>query len=73
MSTRPVETLELRALEQRKRLHQDATELKGKIAAAREKFSLVRNAREHFVGAALLVTLAGVATGFGFAGIFTRR
>jgi hypothetical protein len=73
MSTQPLESLELRALEQRNRLHQDATELKEKIAAAREKLSVERNVREHFTTAALVVTIAGLLAGHGFAGMFTRR
>jgi hypothetical protein len=73
MSTQPLESLELRALEQRNRLHQDARELKEKIAAAREKLSVERNVREHFTTAALVVTIAGLLAGHGFAGMFTRR
>ena len=73
MSTLPLETLELRALEQRNRLHQDATELKEKIAAAREKLSVQRNVRAHFTKAALAVSIAGLLAGHGFAGMFTRR
>jgi ribosomal protein L3 len=73
MSTQPLESLELRALEQRNRLHQDATELKEKMAAAREKLSVARNVREHFTHAALVMTIAGLLAGHGFAGMFTRR
>jgi hypothetical protein len=73
MSTQPLESLELRALEQRNRLHQDATELKEKMAAAREKLSVERNVREHFTKAALVMTIAGLLAGHGFAGMFTRR
>ena len=35
MNTLPIESLELRALEQRNRLHQTTAELKTKVAAAR--------------------------------------
>ena len=73
MSTHPLETLGLRALEQRNRLHQDATELKEKIAAARAKLSVQRNVRAHFTKAALVVSITGLLTGHGFAGMFTRR
>lgn len=73
MSTHPLETLELRALEQRNRLHQDVTELKEKIAAAREKLSVQRNVRAHFTKVALVVSIAGLLAGNGFAGMFTRR
>ncbi len=73
MSTPPVDKLELRALEERNRLHQTASELRTKIAAVREKVDPVNNARVHFMGAAAVVTAIGVAAGYSFAGIFTRR
>jgi len=73
MSTHPLETLELRAREQRNRLHQDAKELKEKIAAAREKLSVQRNVRAHFTTAVLVVSITGMLAGHGFAGMFTRR
>ena len=37
MSAEPVENLELRAVEQRNRLHQTTSELKGKISETREQ------------------------------------
>ena len=40
MSTLPVETLELRALEERNRIHQTASELKTKIAEFVKKWAL---------------------------------
>ena len=72
MSTLPIENLELRALEQRNRLHKTADELKTKVAAAREKLNMSRNAREHFVGAVIL-SLLGFFSGYGLAGMFTHR
>ena len=73
MSTPPVDNLELRALEERNRLHQTATELRTKIAAVREKVNPVNNARTHFRGVAAVVTAIGLAVGYSFAGIFTRH
>ena len=73
MNTVPVETLELRALEQRIQLHNSAVELKAKMAAARQKLDMSRNAREHFVRASIITAALGVLSGYGFAGIFTRH
>jgi hypothetical protein len=72
MNTLPLERLELRAIEQRARLHKTAGELRSKVAVTREKLDISRNAREHFVGAAVGVSLLGFLTGHGLAGIFTR-
>jgi len=70
MSTLPIENLELRALEQRNRLHKTADDLKTNLAAARQKLNKSRNAREHFVGAVIL-SLLGFFSGYGLAGMFT--
>ena len=71
MSTLPIENLELRALEQRNRLHKTADELKTKVAATREKLNMSKNAREHFVGATVILSLLGFFSGYGLAGMFT--
>ena len=71
MSTLQVERMELRAMEQRARLHKTADELKTKVAATRERFDISRNVREHLIGASLAVSLLGFVTGYGLAGIFT--
>ena len=71
MSTLPIENLELRALEQRNRLHKTADELKTKVTAAREKLNMSKNAREHFVGATVILSLLGFFSGYGLAGMFT--
>jgi hypothetical protein len=73
MNSLPIENLELRALEQRNRLHKTAGELKTKMAAAREKLDITENAREHFLGAAVLVSLVCFLSGYGFGGIFSHR
>jgi len=77
MNTHSVENLELRALEQRNQLHRTAMELKSeveaKIAATREKLNISRNAREHMVGASVVLGLVGLLSGYSFAGMFTRN
>jgi hypothetical protein len=76
MNTQPVEKLEARALEQRNQLHRTAMELKSeveaKIAATREKLNISRNAREHMLGASLVLGLLALLSGYSFAGMFTR-
>jgi hypothetical protein len=71
MSTLPVESLELRALEQRNRLHKTATELRTKVSDVREKLDISKNAREHLIGASVIVSLLGFFSGYGLAGLFT--
>jgi hypothetical protein len=73
MSPEPVENLELRAIEQRNRLHQTTSELKGKISATREQLDPGRNLREHFLAAATGVAAVAALAGFAVAGMFTRR
>jgi hypothetical protein len=63
----------LRALEQRNRLHRAAKDLKTKLAAAREKFDMTENAREHLLEASVVVSLIGFLSGYGLAGMFTDR
>ena len=73
MSTIPIEILELRALEQRNLLHSTAKDLKTKIAAAREKFDMSKNAREHLIEASVVVSVLGFLSGYGLAGMLTDR
>ena len=73
MSTLPIESLELRALEQRNRLHRTIKDLKTKVAAAREKLDMTKNAREHLLGASVAVSLIAFLSGYGLAGMFTDR
>ena len=71
MSTSPVETLELRAVEQRKQLHERAAELRHKIDITREKLDPGRNAREHFVGTSIVASAIALILGYAAAGIIT--
>jgi hypothetical protein len=68
----PIENLELRALEQRNRLHERADELRAKVEAGREQLNVSKQAREHFVAASVVLSIIGLGLGYGFAGMFTR-
>ena len=70
MNTEPTYELELRAAEQRKRLHNSVEELKSKV---RDKLDVKKNARQHLGAAAGVASVAGLALGYGVAGIFTRH
>jgi hypothetical protein len=72
MSALPLENLELQALEQRKHLHERATELKTKISASRDKLNPTRNAREHFIGLTIVASAIGLISGYAAAGLFTH-
>ena len=69
MSALPLENLELRALEERNRLHQRATELKTKIKDTREKLDPRKNAREHFIALAIVASALGLISGYAAAGL----
>lgn len=70
-SGHPVATdaLELRAQEQRRRLHNSVAELRSEL---REKLDVRKNVREYIVPASAGVAVVGLVLGFGIAGIFTR-
>ena len=70
MSTQPMDALELRALEQRNRLHNSVTELKVQV---RDKLDVKKNARKHLLAVSVLVSGVGLLLGYGMGGIFTRR
>ncbi len=61
--------LELRAAEQRRRLHNSVSELRTQM---REKLNVKKNAREYVWPASGVAGLIGVVLGYGVAGIFTR-
>jgi hypothetical protein len=64
----PVEVLESRASEQRRRLHNDVSELR---EAVRERLDVKKNVRPYVVPASGAAALLGVAFGYALAGIFT--
>lgn len=73
MSPEAVEKLELRAIEQRSRLHETTAELKEKISETREQLDPAMNLRKHFFGLAGAVSAIALWAGYGIAGMFTRR
>jgi hypothetical protein len=73
MSTLSIETLELRALEQRNHLHDQAAELKTKIDATRQKLDIANHTRQHFFRTAAVVAAVGLLSGYAVGGAFTAR
>lgn len=65
-----MDALELRALEQRNRLHHSVTELKLQV---RDKLDLKKNARKHLLAVGAVVSGVGLLLGYGMGGMFTRR
>ena len=66
----PTDLLELRAAEQRRRLHNSVAELRLRM---REKLDLRRNARRYFWPASAVVGLCGLVLGYGFGDILKRH
>lgn len=73
MSTMPIEALQLRALEERRQLHRIASDLRAKVSRTREKLRLSKKAHDHLWTVSLAGALLGLASGYGVAGLFTRR
>lgn len=73
MSTKPVEDLQLRALEQRNQLHETVAELKNKVSETRERFDVQRNLREHFGAFAAAAAALSFLMGYGVGTMFTQR
>jgi len=67
--TVPTDTLEIRADEQRRQLHNSISELRTQM---REKLDIKKNAREYVWPASGIVGLVGLVLGYGVAGVFTR-
>lgn len=72
MSTPQIDSLQLKALEQRRRLHRTASDLREKVLETKEKLSVTNQSREHFPIFAAAASIIGLAAGFSFAGVFTR-
>jgi hypothetical protein len=72
MSANPIDHLEIRAVQQRNRVHETIGELKDKVDAVRAKFDPRTNAREHLVAASLIVSSIAFLAGYGFAGVFSN-
>jgi len=65
----PPYDLELRAAEERRRLHSSVEELRERV---REKLDIKKNARQHVVAGSAVAAIAALLLGYGFAGMFTR-
>lgn len=70
MTTLPAHELELRAADQRRRLHSTVHELKDHV---RDFLDVKKNAREHVFLASGITAALAAALGYGVAGIFTSR
>ncbi len=66
----PTYTLEVRAADQRRRLHSSVVELRSRV---RERLDLKQNAREYLRPAAGVAAVLGLALGYGVTGMFTRH
>jgi hypothetical protein len=73
MSSNSLDSLEIRALQQRNQVHGTIDELKGKVEEARAKLDVKNNARAHLMAASLAVSAIGFISGYGLGGLFTRR
>ena len=65
----PTDILELRAAEQRKRLHNSVVELRETV---RERLDMKKTVREHFAPAAGGAAVIGLILGYGMGGMFSR-
>jgi hypothetical protein len=70
MNTVPSPDLELRAADERRRLHSSVVELKSRV---RETLDVKRNARKHVMLGSGIAAFLSLILGYGFAGIFTRH
>jgi hypothetical protein len=68
----PVEALELKAMQERSKLHDSIEELKDHYAVAKQKLDVKQNAKQHMTGAAVAVGVVGLLSGYAIAGAFTR-
>ncbi|HZQ24324.1 MAG TPA: hypothetical protein VFA89_16160 [Terriglobales bacterium] len=66
----PTYELELKAADQRRRLHDSVEELKTQV---RGKLDVKRNAREHLWIASGVTAMVSLVLGYGFGGMFTRH
>ena len=67
------ERLEIRAHQERERIHRTALELISKVDEAKQRLTLSHNVRAHFTTTALTAIAVSFLCGYGIAGIFTER
>lgn len=73
-SNLPVEVLEQRAGEQRRKLHNSVSELKSSVRdTVRERLEVKRYVREYFWPATAAVSLVALLVGYRIASVFARR
>ena len=72
MSPVPVETLQLRAIEQRQQLHQTTVALREKVRRTGEMLQITKQVREHLLAFCVGASLAGAAAGYAVASVFTN-
>ena len=69
----PVEVLEERAGEQRRKLHNSVVELKSSVSATvRERLDVKHQLRRRFWPASAAISLVALLLGYSTAGMFTR-
>jgi hypothetical protein len=64
----PVDVLEKRAADERRQLHNSVQELRQTV---HERLDVKRNVRSHLGAVTCILTVAGLALGYGLTGIFT--
>ena len=67
------DSLELRALVQRDRIHRTAVELMGKVDEAKEQLGISHNVREHFGITSLLAATLAFLSGYAIGSAFARH
>lgn len=67
------ERLEIRAHQERERIHRTALELISKVDEAKQRLTLSHNVRAHFATTALTAVAVSFLCGYAVAGIFTER
>lgn len=67
------ERLEIRALQQRERIHRTALELISKVDDAKQRLTLSYNVRAHFAVTSLIAVSVAFLCGYAAAGMFTER
>jgi len=70
MTALPSYDLELKAADERQRLHDSVTELKARL---NKSLDLKNNLRQHRPWVYTTSALLGLAAGYSFCGLFTRR
>ncbi|MBV9483882.1 MAG: hypothetical protein JO249_24505 [Acidobacteria bacterium] len=70
LSRMPPESLEIRAADERRRLHSSVEELRSQV---RERLDAKRIARQYVPAASAIAALVGLGLGYSVAGIFTKR